>query len=100
MLPPFAIRADTPRASRSRDHRAAKPRPQPRLSPPRRPVEELRPRTLTAVSGKQQQPQSTFADDPMTRLWKDAADRDTGHEAVEAIRARHRLAADGPSKRR
>jgi hypothetical protein len=31
---------------------------------------------------------STFANDAMTLLWQDAQDRDTGAEAVVALRAR------------
>ena len=34
--------------------------------------------------------QSSYADDPMTKLWQNAEDRETGAEAVEAIRARRR----------
>jgi hypothetical protein len=33
---------------------------------------------------------SSYLNDPMTRLWQDAENRDTGAEAVEAIRARRR----------
>jgi hypothetical protein len=33
---------------------------------------------------------SSYLNDPMTRIWQDAEDRDTGAEAVEAIRARRR----------
>lgn len=48
------------------------------------------PRRLALVPspGNQTHPPSHFADDPMTRLWRDADSRDTGHRAVEAIRAR------------
>lgn len=45
---------------------------------------------------------SSYADDPMTRLWQNAQDRETGVEAVEAIeaiRARRRNPGDSPSKR-
>lgn len=35
-------------------------------------------------------PESKLADDPMTRLWQDADDRETGAEAVEAMRARRK----------
>jgi hypothetical protein len=35
-------------------------------------------------------PESNLADDPMTRLWQDADDRETGAEAVEAMRARRK----------
>jgi hypothetical protein len=34
--------------------------------------------------------QSSYVDDPMTRLWQNAQDKPTGAEAVEAIRARRR----------
>ena len=43
---------------------------------------------LVAVQ-RQAQPESSYANNPMTRLWKNAQDRETGAEAVEAIRARH-----------
>jgi hypothetical protein len=33
---------------------------------------------------------SNFADAPLTKLWQDAGDRETGAEAVEEIRARQR----------
>jgi hypothetical protein len=50
-----------------------------------------------APVGKQDQPASSFANDPMTRLWRYAQDRQTGAEAVEAIRARRQqqLEAEG-----
>jgi hypothetical protein len=38
--------------------------------------------------GNPDQPASSYANDPMTRLWRNAHDRETGVEAVEAIRAR------------
>ena len=37
---------------------------------------------------REKQPDSSFGNDAMTRLWRDAPDRETGAEAVEAIRAR------------
>jgi hypothetical protein len=40
---------------------------------------------------------SNFADAPLTKLWQDAGDRETGAEAVEEIRARQR---EQESKRR
>jgi hypothetical protein len=43
---------------------------------------------------------SSYTDDPMTRLWQDADDRETGAEAVEAIRARRKnLGPEDPSQR-
>jgi hypothetical protein len=36
----------------------------------------------------------------MTRLWQDAGDRDTGAEAVEAIRARRKTLGPQEKKRR
>jgi hypothetical protein len=33
---------------------------------------------------------SSYATDPMTHLWQDAEDRETGAEAVEAIRERRK----------
>jgi hypothetical protein len=49
------------------------------------------PEPLTLANpSSDEQPPSNFADDPMTRLWQGADDRDTGHEAVEAIRARRK----------
>jgi hypothetical protein len=35
-------------------------------------------------------PKSTLPDDPMKKIWQNADDRETGAEAVEAIRARRR----------
>jgi hypothetical protein len=44
--------------------------------------------------------QSNFSDDPLTKLWKNAEDRDTGAEAVAAIRARRQhLGNRAPEKR-
>jgi len=46
-----------------------------------------------------EQSKSTFANDPMTRLWQNAQDRETGAEAVEEIRARRRnLGPQAPKK--
>jgi hypothetical protein len=43
---------------------------------------------------------SSYTDDPMTRLWQDAEGRETGAEAVEAIRARRRnLGPEDPPHR-
>lgn len=42
---------------------------------------------LVAVDSSDQ-PQSSYANNAMTRLWQNAPDRETGAEAVEAIRAR------------
>lgn len=41
-------------------------------------------------SSQEPLPPSNFADDPMTLLWRNADDRDTGAEAVETIRTRRR----------
>jgi hypothetical protein len=38
----------------------------------------------------EQQPQSSVADNPLTKLWQKAEAQETGADAVEAIRARHR----------
>lgn len=46
------------------------------------------------------QPQSNFADHPMTRLWQDADDRETGAEAIEALRARRQHEAQTKGRRR
>jgi hypothetical protein len=46
----------------------------------------------------EKEPQSSLADDPMTRLWQDAEERETGADAVEAIRARRRQAAETEEK--
>jgi hypothetical protein len=56
-----------------------------------------------APSSDEQPTGSNFADDPLTRLWQGADDRDTGHEAVEALRARQRntdSASEEKSRRR
>jgi hypothetical protein len=42
------------------------------------------------ATDSEEQPESRFAKDTMARLWKNAQDRETGAEAVEAIRARRR----------
>jgi hypothetical protein len=47
-----------------------------------------RPREWAPPSPPGQGEPSSYLNDPMTRLWQDAEDRDTGAEAVEAIRAR------------
>jgi Skp family chaperone for outer membrane proteins len=46
------------------------------------------------------QPESSFATNPMTRLWQNAQDRETGAEAVEAIRARRQQELEAKSKKR
>jgi hypothetical protein len=38
----------------------------------------------------EQQPQSSVADNPLTKLWQKAEAQGTGADAVEAIRARNR----------
>jgi hypothetical protein len=43
---------------------------------------------------------SSYLNDPMTRLWRDAPDRDTGAEAVEAIRARRQILGPQEQNRR
>jgi hypothetical protein len=50
-----------------------------------------------APVGNPDQPESSFANDAMTRLWRNAQDRETGAEAVAAIRARQQqqLEAEG-----
>jgi uncharacterized protein YbjQ (UPF0145 family) len=45
-----------------------------------------------------EQPHSSFANNAMTRLWQNAPDRETGAEAVVAIRAR-RQQAEADAKR-
>jgi len=44
---------------------------------------------LVAVDGQEQPAASAFANNAMARLWENAQDRETGAEAVVAIRARH-----------
>jgi hypothetical protein len=41
---------------------------------------------------------SRFANDAMVRLWQNAQDRDTGAEAVEALRARQRQEREAKEK--
>lgn len=48
----------------------------------------------------QEQPESRFANDKMARLWKDAQDRETGAEAVAAIRARRQQELEVKSEKR
>jgi hypothetical protein len=61
---------------------------------------DARPPASNASPGQQVE-QSSLADDPMTRLWQNADDRETGAEAVEAMRARRRnLGARAPEGRR
>jgi hypothetical protein len=60
---------------------------------------EHRPDLLQLAPVREGEEPSSYADDPMTRLWQHS-DRDTGAEAVEAIRVRRReLGPDQPSKR-
>lgn len=51
-----------------------------------RPQEPVTPIPLRGA----EQPHSTFTDDPLARLWQDADGRETGAEAIEAIRARQK----------
>jgi len=53
---------------------------------------------LPGRGDKQQQPDSSFTNNAMTRLWKNAEDRETGAEAVEAMRARWRELEDQSAK--
>jgi hypothetical protein len=46
-----------------------------------------------------EQPESSFANDAMTRLWQNAQDRETGAEAVEAIRARRQQELEAVTER-
>jgi len=52
---------------------------------------------LVAVDG-QKQPESSYANNAMTRLWQNAQDRETGAEAVVAIRARRQQLESGTEK--
>jgi hypothetical protein len=52
---------------------------------------------LVAVDG-QKQPESSYANNAMTRLWQNAQDRETGAEAVLAIRARRQQLDSGGGK--
>jgi hypothetical protein len=53
--------------------------------------EDCRPPAPPAARApREQSPLSSYADDPMARLWQNAGDRETGAEAVEAVRARRR----------
>ena len=51
--------------------------------------ESMSPR-LVAVDGQEQAAASTSKNDAMARLWENAQDRETGAEAVVAIRARQK----------
>jgi hypothetical protein len=53
-----------------------------------------------AAVGNPDQPASSFANDPMTRLWRDAQDRETGAEAVAAIRARRQQQLEAEAQKR
>jgi hypothetical protein len=55
--------------------------------PQTRPTDGDGPDTLEPASAPAEEP-SSYTDDPMARLWRNADDRDTGTEAIEAIRAR------------
>jgi uncharacterized protein YbjQ (UPF0145 family) len=44
------------------------------------------------------QPESSYANNAMTRLWRNADDRETGAEAVVAIRARRQELESGGGK--
>ena len=48
---------------------------------------------------RQEQPDSSFGNDAMTRLWRNAPDRETGAEAVEAIRARRQEERDSKTEK-
>ena len=50
--------------------------------------------------GSQEQPESRFAKDAMARLWMDAQDRETGADAVEAIRARRQQELEAKAEKR
>jgi hypothetical protein len=45
------------------------------------------------------EPQSSLTNDPMTRLWQTADGRETGAEAVQAIRARRRNLRGRPEEK-
>lgn len=48
----------------------------------------------------QEQPESRFAKDTMARLWKNAQDRETGAEAIVAIRARRQQELEAKTEKR
>ena len=52
---------------------------------------------LVAVDGQEQPAASTFTNNAMARLWENAQDRETGAEAVVAIRARHQNEIEAPA---
>jgi hypothetical protein len=54
---------------------------------------------LVAV-GSQEEPESRFANDAMAQLWQDAQDRETGADAVEAIRARRQQELEAKTVKR
>jgi hypothetical protein len=54
---------------------------------------------LVAV-GSQEQPESRFAKDTMARLWQDAQDRETGADAVAAVRARRQQELEAKTVKR
>jgi hypothetical protein len=43
--------------------------------------------------------ESSYANDAMTRLWRNADDRETGAEAVEALRARRQAQREADSQK-
>ena len=45
------------------------------------------------------QSESSYANNAMTRLWRNDQDRETGTEAVEAIRARRQEQRDADSRK-
>lgn len=45
------------------------------------------------------QSESSYANNAMTRLWRNDQDRETGVEAIEAIRARRQEELDAASKK-
>jgi hypothetical protein len=47
----------------------------------------------------QERPGSSFANHALTRLWRDAQDRETGAEAVVAIRARRQEERESKTKK-
>ena len=115
---PFAQASEKPRASRSRARRGGKrrltaSRPLPGEAPEPSAVSGIRPQVAADNGDRnlevaeqasprllvEEQPRSNFTDDPMTLLWQNAEDRDTGHQAVEAIRARQKTLRPGQGER-
>lgn len=52
------------------------------------------------VTEDEEAPTSNFANHAMTRLWQNAQDRETGTEAIEAIRARRQQELDARVEKR